>query len=152
MIPNFIVFSSLHCLKVIKPRQAVAIKTKTWNPQIRQSRCERTTRGRLALTWTPRSWMLQERWEVMGCKCAQPSNTNAVRNAQDSLDGDPHGRRGSWKGSETMTCAQASLWGELIFLSFPLPHILWPDFYSILIVGQETTKSSPCVNRGCLHT
>lgn len=95
------------------------------------------------------------------CKCARPSNTNTVGNPQDSLKGDPIAEgvacqesgmlTSCWRQPGAQTKPRPASGGKLIFLSFSLSRIPWPDSCPILTVGQEITRS-PCVNRVCLHT
>lgn len=79
MIPNFLVFSFLHILKSLKLRQAGAIKTGNWDPQIIWDGHEVTLNRPLAPSVVDAAG---EMGKLMELKCAQPSNTNMVGNAQ----------------------------------------------------------------------
>lgn len=144
-------------LKRIKLRQAVAIKTENWDPQISQKGREMTVHRLLVPTWTPGCGGYREDGEVNASSVFRQGTQTLWETFKDVWIGTQLAGGVDRKGSSMITLfykepgvqlkpEPASRW-QLIVLSFSPLHISWPDSYPIVLQWSKKQQSI-CVWKG----
>ena len=139
MIPNFLVFSFLHYFEKNKIKTSSGYK----NRELRLT-------DKPEWTWNDYSWtagshmdprvvdITEEMGKWMDLKCAQPNNTNIMRNPQGESWLGPTwlGVEGGWDDDDLMLQrawdaaeAPASLQERALLMSSSLLHVPWHDSY-----------------------